>query len=151
MRIDQKPMMGRRERMKAQTAETIRETAGRMFTRLGFNHVTMRGLADAAGVSTGAIFAHVRNKEDLWRFAMGSAPPDYRLAETIALVESSLPGSKWTLTATSEGGFGAALTADDGQSWTALGECPDEALATAFAEALKARGKPAPEVLAVGA
>ena len=150
MRAEQQPLMGRRERMKAQTAQTIRETAGRLFTRLGFNHVTMRGLADEAGVSTGAIFAHVRNKEDLWRFAMGSAPPDYRLAETIALVESSLPGSKWTLTATSDGGFGAALTADDGESWTALGECPHEALSSAFAEALTARGKPTPMALAVG-
>ncbi|MGA0546119.1 TetR/AcrR family transcriptional regulator [Brevundimonas sp. VNH65] len=133
----EKPVpMGRRERMKAQTAQNIRETAAHLFRTVGFQDVTLRALADAAGVSTGAIFAHVRNKEELWRFAMGSAPPDYDLAEVVALIEATLPGAKWTLTAVGDR-FGAAVTAGDSEH-TALGDTPSKALNEVFRAALGA-------------
>lgn len=131
---------GRRERMKADTARNIRETAARLFRTEGYNSVTMRALADAAGVSTGAIFAHVRNKEELWRFAMGSAPPDYDLAETIALIGSSLPDYRWTLAAL-DGGFGAEVASAGEEGHAALGATPSAALKAAFDLALAAEAR----------
>nr|WP_313429391.1 helix-turn-helix domain-containing protein [Brevundimonas diminuta] len=37
--------------------------------------VTIRDIAAAAGMSTGAIFANWSGKEELWREAMGYEPP----------------------------------------------------------------------------
>lgn len=130
MAVDRSDTPGRRERAKAQTAEAIRLTAARLFRTIGFQDMTLRALADEAGVCTGAIFAHVRNKEELWRFAMGSAPPDYDLAEIVALIGSQMPDAKWTLTAI-DSRFGAALS-KEGAEHIALGDTPSHALEKVF-------------------
>lgn len=131
---DRPIVLGRRERARVRTAESIRETAAHLFRTVGFQDLTLRALANAAGVSTGAIFAHVRNKEELWRFAMGSAPPDFHLAEVVALIDSRLPGARWTLTAL-DGRFGAALMRD-GVEHAALGATPSLALKQVYRAAL---------------
>jgi TetR/AcrR family transcriptional regulator len=52
------------------TAARIREVALDQFSRLGFERVTMAGIAEAAGVSKPTLHHHFGDKEQLWRSAM---------------------------------------------------------------------------------
>jgi AcrR family transcriptional regulator len=52
------------------TAARIREAALEQFSRLGFERVTMGGIAEAAGVSQPALHYHYQDKAQLWRSAM---------------------------------------------------------------------------------
>jgi Transcriptional regulator len=52
------------------TAARIRETALDQFSRLGFERVTMAGIAKAAKVSQPALHYHFQDKAQLWRSAM---------------------------------------------------------------------------------
>jgi TetR/AcrR family transcriptional regulator len=52
------------------TAQRIRETALDQFSRLGFERVTMAGIAQAAGVSQATLHYHFDDKDQLWRAAM---------------------------------------------------------------------------------
>ena len=53
-----------------QTAIRIREAALELFSRLGFERVTMGEIAAAAGVSQPALHYHFQDKAQLWRAAM---------------------------------------------------------------------------------
>ncbi|MEK8172346.1 TetR/AcrR family transcriptional regulator [Streptomyces sp. M19] len=57
--------VGRRERKKAQTRQSIADAALRLFLDRGYDHVSMRDIADAADVSTATIFKHFTGKEAL--------------------------------------------------------------------------------------
>jgi AcrR family transcriptional regulator len=52
------------------TAARIREVALDQFSRLGFERVTMGGIAQAAGVSQPTLHYHFADKDQLWRSAM---------------------------------------------------------------------------------
>lgn len=52
------------------TASRIREIALDQFSRLGFERVTMAGIAEAAGVSQATLHHHFGDKDQLWRAAM---------------------------------------------------------------------------------
>jgi AcrR family transcriptional regulator len=52
------------------TAARIREVALDQFSRLGFERVTMAGIADACGVSQATLHHHFGDKDQLWRAAM---------------------------------------------------------------------------------
>lgn len=52
------------------TAQRIREVALDQFSRLGFERVTMAGIAQAAGVSQATLHYHFDDKDQLWRAAM---------------------------------------------------------------------------------
>ncbi|HEX5377631.1 MAG TPA: TetR/AcrR family transcriptional regulator [Phenylobacterium sp.] len=52
------------------TASRIREAALEQFSRLGFERVTMAGIAEAAGVSQATLHYHFEDKDQLWRAAM---------------------------------------------------------------------------------
>lgn len=70
--------LNRRQQAKAATRSKILTTARRLWAEPGTYESptsTMRAIAAAAGVSTGAIFANWASKEDLWREAMGFEPP----------------------------------------------------------------------------
>lgn len=68
--------MTKRDEAKAATRALMIETARRLWAEPGsYEAVTMRVIAKAAGMSTGAIFANWTGKEALWREAMGYEPP----------------------------------------------------------------------------
>ena len=52
------------------TAARIREVALDQFSRLGFERVTMAGIAHAAGVSQPTLHHHFGDKDQLWRSAV---------------------------------------------------------------------------------
>lgn len=52
------------------TAARIREVALDQFSRLGFERVTLAGIAEAAEVSQPTLHYHFRDKDHLWRSAM---------------------------------------------------------------------------------
>ena len=52
------------------TAARIREVALDQFSRLGFERVTLSGIAEAAEVSQPTLHYHFRDKDHLWRSAM---------------------------------------------------------------------------------
>ena len=52
------------------TAARIRDIALDQFSRLGFERVTMAGIAEAAGVSQASLHHHFGDKDQLWRAAM---------------------------------------------------------------------------------
>lgn len=66
----------RRTRDKEQTRAKIIVAAKALFeTPGGYAQATIRKIAKAVGMSTGAVFANFKNKEDLWRAAMECDPP----------------------------------------------------------------------------
>lgn len=68
--------LNRRQQAKIATRAKLLETARRVWAEPGtYEAATMRVIAAAAGMSTGAIFANWPGKEDLWREAMGYEPP----------------------------------------------------------------------------
>ncbi|MEV0276133.1 TetR/AcrR family transcriptional regulator [Streptomyces sp. NPDC050610] len=56
---------GRRERKKAATRQAIAAAALRLFLEHGYDHVSIRGIAEAADVSTATVFKHFTGKEAL--------------------------------------------------------------------------------------
>jgi AcrR family transcriptional regulator len=69
MAATESPQPGLRERKKQQTRRLIAETARRLFTARGFEHVTVAEIARAAEVSEQTVFNYFPTKEDLvyWR------------------------------------------------------------------------------------
>lgn len=69
--------MNRREKAKARTKAKIIETAKALWATPGsYETGTIRHLAKAMGMSTGAIFANFPSKDDVWRAVFpGREPP----------------------------------------------------------------------------
>ena len=83
--------MNRRQLAKAQTRARIIAAAQKLWAKPGsYEDGTIRVIADAAGMSTGAIFANFEGKEDLWRAAMGYEPP-IDSAEVRAALKAAAP------------------------------------------------------------
>lgn len=58
------------------TRAAVLAAAKTLFERHGYEAVTLRHVAGSAGVSTGAIFAHVKEKAALFEAAIGHPAPD---------------------------------------------------------------------------
>jgi len=58
-------VVSRRERKKAATRQSIADAALRLFLERGYDHVSIREIADAADVSTATVFKHFTGKEAL--------------------------------------------------------------------------------------
>ena len=65
----------RRQQAKAATRAKLLATARDLWSAHSYEEITMRDIAHEARVSTGAIFANWSGKAQLWREAMGYAPP----------------------------------------------------------------------------
>lgn len=84
-----------------ETRAKVLETAKRQFTTQTYDDVSIRGVAKAAGVSTGAVMCYFPTKEALWRAAMSSPPPGdslltrraHDLLEVLKAVVREDPGS----------------------------------------------------------
>lgn len=63
--MEQKRRMTRDE-AKAQTRRALLEAAADQFARHGFNGVSIDAVAEAAGYTKGAVYAHFSNKDDLY-------------------------------------------------------------------------------------
>lgn len=65
----------RRQQAKAATRAKLITAARDLWSINTYEEIGIRDIADAAGVSTGAVFANWDSKGALWREAMGYAPP----------------------------------------------------------------------------
>ncbi|MEU6198621.1 TetR/AcrR family transcriptional regulator [Streptomyces sp. NPDC047061] len=59
------PVVSRRERKKAATRQAIADAALRLFLERGYDHVSIKEIAEAADVSTATVFKHFTGKEAL--------------------------------------------------------------------------------------
>lgn len=99
----------RRAVKKELTTARVIAAARFLFTHVGFFDVGIRDVAARIGMSTGAIFATVADKDELWRAAMNGPPPSPQLAEEAALLLALRPGWSWTLSC-HDGAFRASLS-----------------------------------------
>lgn len=67
--------MNKRQQAKAETRAKLLKTARALFTRMGYEAVTIRTLAKEAGMSTGAVFSCWPDKAAVFREAMNQEPP----------------------------------------------------------------------------
>ncbi len=66
--------MTKRADQKTKTNALIRQTAAALFAVQGYERTTIRELATAAGLSTGAIFAHYPDKAAVYAAVHGHGP-----------------------------------------------------------------------------
>lgn len=82
----------RRSARKVATRALMLSVATRLFAASGYDAVTMRGIARAAGRSTGSIFANWRDKDALFAEAMGRPHlTDERGASLLAELQALAP------------------------------------------------------------
>lgn len=79
--------MNRRQEAKQRTAALVLAKAREIFATKGYEAATIREIAKAAGMSTGAVFANYRDKAELYTVAFGHPPiaPDVGRCLAIAL------------------------------------------------------------------
>lgn len=119
----------RRQAKKVVTHDKIVATARRLFRERGYDGVGMRNLADEIGMSTGALFGHFGSKDKIWEAAIGGPPPNYKLAEKIALLQADKPGRGWILCGRPDGQFEAHVFTTNGERVEAVANTPDGAVA----------------------
>ena len=74
------------------TEKAILDTAKRLFLEHGYEHVTLQDIAEACGLTRGAIYHHFHGKEE-----MLDAVTTYMFHETVPAVRSrrTPPGTGW--------------------------------------------------------
>lgn len=65
-----------RKEQKEATAAKMKATAAAQFRQRGYDRVTIRDVAAAAGMSTGAVFSTFQDKDDMFLKAMGRLAPN---------------------------------------------------------------------------
>ena len=128
-----KSLPNRRQQAKAATRARLVDSARFLFAHVGYFNVGIRDVAQRMGMSTGAVFNQVDDKQQLWRLAMGGPPPSEALAEEVALLEAQRPGWRWSLRRTHDGRYAAMVAASDNPYSTApsaagMGDSPAAAL-----------------------
>lgn len=81
------PTLNKRQVAKARTADKVLAAARAFFETRGYQEATIRRIAQAAGMSTGAVFANYQDKAELYAAAFGHAPisPEIGRAALLAL------------------------------------------------------------------
>lgn len=87
----------RRQAAKATTRVRILDAARALFEAAGYAGASIRDIARAAGMSTGAVFATVPDKASLWRLVHGGPAPSDQIADEIARVLGQLPDHGWVV------------------------------------------------------
>lgn len=67
--------MSPRDESKAATRAKVEEASRKLFEQLGYEPVTMRDIAQSAGVSTGALFSSFTGKAELFAKVIGRPAP----------------------------------------------------------------------------
>ena len=81
----------RRALAKLRTRQALLDAGKQLFTERGYEHATVRDIARAAGMSTGAVFANFTDKSDLFGEILVK---DYQeLAETMRAIAADQHGS----------------------------------------------------------
>jgi len=91
------PAPNKRVAAKRATRAKLLAEARFLFTHVGYFATGIRDIAQRMGMSTGAVFANVEGKEQLWRDAMHGPAPSEALAEEVALILALRPGWRWLL------------------------------------------------------
>lgn len=65
----------KRGRAAAHTRSKVIAAAADLFATRGYPNVGIRDVAKAVNMSTGAVFSHFKDKDELWRTATGREPP----------------------------------------------------------------------------
>lgn len=136
--------LNRRQQARAATRQKLLASARTLFLSVGYASATIRDLAAHMGMSTGAVFSQVEDKEELWRLAMGGPAPSPDVAEEIALLLALYPGWGWVLRRNPDGAFACALSTPgyrpaigahggEGAVWVGSGMCPASAIRAARA------------------
>lgn len=68
------PPINKRTAAKLRTASKVLDAARAAFETEGYEKATIRSIAKAAGMSTGAVFANYEDKAELYAFAFGHPP-----------------------------------------------------------------------------
>lgn len=107
-----------RDRAKAETRRKVLDAARFLFLNVGYFQTGIRQIATHAGMSTGAVFNTVQDKEELWREACGGPPPSEQLAEEVAYVLAAFPGWRTSLNSAPDGTWLAGVMSPD---WSPIG------------------------------
>lgn len=75
------PRLNRRQAAKVRTRQKVLDAARQLFAERGYEPATIRDIAKAAGMSTGAVFANFQDKAELFEAVLASDLG--RLAETM--------------------------------------------------------------------
>jgi len=81
------PEKPNRQAQKEETREKVRTAALELFSTLGFDETTTKAVADRAGVATGTVFVHARDKVDLLCLVM-----HVQIDDAVANAFATLPG-----------------------------------------------------------
>lgn len=117
----------KRQQAKAATRSRVLAGAAALFRAGGYTETTIRGVARAIGMSTGAIFATVEDKAELWREAIGGPAPDPALGEEVALLQADHGQATWLLAGGPQGAQ-ATILLPTGAECRTRGATPTEAL-----------------------
>ncbi|MDP3405076.1 MAG: TetR/AcrR family transcriptional regulator [Brevundimonas sp.] len=98
---------------KAETRRKVMDAARFLFLNVGYFDTGMRAVARRAGMSTGAVFNTVTDKQQLWREACGGPPPSELLAEEVAMILAAWPGFRWNLHGLASGDCLASIMTPD--------------------------------------
>ena len=87
-------MPTRRQQQAAETRASVLAFAKLLFANNGYEATTIRGISTAAGLSTGSVFAHFKDKADLYREIYGHAPVSPEVgAGLLRVVRQALDGN----------------------------------------------------------
>jgi AcrR family transcriptional regulator len=86
-------MASKRQAARDHTRAKVLGCARDLFATHGFDAVTIRDLARAVGMSTGAIFANFKDKEAVFEAAFDRKAPHRRLKEFLAYLAEHDPSS----------------------------------------------------------
>lgn len=126
--------LNKRQQAKARTHARVLAAATALFREVGYADATIRDIARAAGMSTGAVFANFEDKAALWSAAFKGPPPSPHVADELARILGELPGHGLTLSC-HQGRWAAVINTPDfnpeaqtGRLWSAKAEGPAAAL-----------------------